>query len=188
MEEEINATIEAEIKKLPNRLDLLFGFEKIKRKRRIELDERLMDNLIEKLLLEEKRLEEINDKIMRNRILEKLCIEEINKEMFNQAKLLEETEEKLFRMEYRITKAIHSDCQEELLLLEKKLDTQRVESKIKIKEYETKIDFIRDESKIEIEDINTEKINKLIKTKTKKKENMKKTRIRITTYKEKLIA
>ena len=110
--------------------------------------------------------------------------------MFNQAKLLEETEEKLFRMEYRITKAIHSDCQEELLLLEKKLDTQKEESKIKIKEYETKIDFIRDESKIEIEDINTEKINKLIKTKTKtkKKENMKKTRIRITTYKEKLIA
>ena len=127
MEEEINAMIEAEMKK-----DLLFGFEKIKRKK-IELDERLMDNLIEKLLLEEKRLEEMNVKIMRNRILEKLCIKEVNKEMLNQAKLLEETEEKLFGMPYRIMKATHWDCQNELILLERKLDTQKLENENKIK-------------------------------------------------------
>ena len=84
MEKEIKAWIEAASKKLSINLDLLFGSNrKIELPNRsylfkkIELEERLMDNLIKKLLEEQKRLEEIEDKIMRNKILEKLCIKEI---------------------------------------------------------------------------------------------------------------
>ena len=70
---------------------------------------------------------------MRNKILEKLCIKEIKSEILNEITLLEETEEKLFGMACRIMKAIDWDCQEELILLEKKLDTQRLESENRIK-------------------------------------------------------
>ena len=42
---------------------------------------------------------------MRNRILEELNIKEVNKEMLNEGRLLEETEQKLFGMTYRIMKA-----------------------------------------------------------------------------------
>ena len=41
-------------------------------------------------------------------------IEKINKEMLNEAKLLEETEEDLFEMTYRIMKAILWSHQKEL--------------------------------------------------------------------------
>ena len=124
MEKKIKAIIEAEFKKLPNRLDLLCRLEKNK-----------------------------------------------------------EEEEKLFGMAYRIMKAVYWNYQEKLILLEEKLDTQKLESKNKIKEYGPRIELIRDESKIEREEINTEKMNKLIKI-TRIKEDMKKTRVRIISYKE----
>ena len=124
MEKKIKAIIEAEFKKLPNRLDLLCRLEKNK-----------------------------------------------------------EEEEKLFGMAYRIMKAVYWNYKEKLILLEEKLDTQKLESKNKIKEYGPRIELIRDESKIEREEINTEKMNKLIKI-TRIKEDMKKTRVRIISYKE----
>ena len=50
---------------------------------------------------------------MRNKTLKKLCIEEVKSEILNEVKLLEETEEKLFGMTYKIMKAIDGDYQEE---------------------------------------------------------------------------
>ena len=132
-----------------------------------------MNNLIKKLLLEEKKLEEIKDKIMRNGILQELNIKEINKEMLNEEEFLEETQEKLFGMAYRIMKANDWGKQKELIILERRLDTQKLERENKIKKYETRIKLIKDESKIEREDMNTRKINKLIKIK-RIKEGMKK--------------
>ena len=70
---------------------------------------------------------------MRDRIVKEFCIEELNKEMLNEAKLLEETEEKLFGIAYRIMNAIHWGYQEELILLEEKLDTQKLECESRIK-------------------------------------------------------
>ena len=79
---------------------------------------------------------------MRNKILEKLCMKEIKSEILNEIKLLEETEEKLFGMAHRIMKATHWDYQEELIILEKKMDTEKLESENKIKEYETRMKLI----------------------------------------------
>ena len=56
--------------------------------------------------------------------------------------MLEETEEKLFGMAHRIMKATHWDYQEELIILEKKMDTEKLESENKIKEYETRMKLI----------------------------------------------
>ena len=78
----------------------MFEFEKMKIERKIELEERLINDLIEKLLEERKRLEEIEDKTMRNKTFGKLYIEKIKLEILNEIKLLEETEEKL--MEWHI--------------------------------------------------------------------------------------
>ena len=74
-----------------------------------------MDNLIEKFLYEEYyRLDKICTKIMKNRILEVYYI----KKMSNEAKFLEETEEKLLGMTYRIMKSSYWSRQKELSLLE----------------------------------------------------------------------
>ena len=78
-----------------------------------------MDNLIDELLEERKKLEEIKDKIMKNRILEELNIKEIKKKMLNEAEIHEEVEQKLFGMTYRIMNAIYWGYQKELILLEK---------------------------------------------------------------------
>ena len=56
--------------------------------------------------------------------------------------------------------AIYWSYQKELILLEKKLNAQRLESKNKIEEYKSRIKSIRDESKIETERIIAEKINR----------------------------
>ena len=74
---------------------------------------------------------------MRNRILEKICREEINKDMLNEANFFEKTKQKLFGMTYRIMKAADWGEQKELIILERRLDTQRLERSYKIKEYET---------------------------------------------------
>ena len=68
--------------------------------------------------------------------------------------------------------AVYLGCQEEILLLKEKLDTQKLESENKIKEYETRIELIKDKSEIEIE-----KIASL-------REDMKKTRVRDMLYRE----
>ena len=104
MTEEIKGVIEAELKKLSNR------FYKKK-----QLDEESIDNLIEKFLDgEDYRLDKICTKIMKNRMLEVHYI----KKMSNESKLLEETEEKLFGMTYRIMKVTHWSCQKKLSLSE----------------------------------------------------------------------
>ena len=59
------------------------------------------------MLLEEERLEVVYDEIIWDRIEKEFCIEELNKKMLNEAKLLKETKEELFRVEHRIMKAIH---------------------------------------------------------------------------------
>ena len=56
--------------------------------------------------------------------------------------------------------AIYWGYQKDLILLEKKLDAQRLESENKIEEYKSSIESIRDESKIESERIISEKINR----------------------------
>ena len=66
--------------------------------------------------------------------------------------LLEETEENLFGMTYRIMKAADWSKQNKLIILERRFDTQRLERENKIKEYETRIKLIKYESKIERED------------------------------------
>ena len=121
LEKEIKTTIETEFKKLS-------ASEKRKIDRKKELEERLVASL-----REGERLEAIFDKIMRDRIVKEFCIEELNKEMLNEAKLLEETEAKLFGIAYRIMNAIHWGYQEELILLEEKLDTQKLECESRIK-------------------------------------------------------
>ena len=72
-----------------------------------------MDNLIEESLEEQKQLEDVKDKIMRNRIVEELNIKEINKEMLNEVEIFE-VEQKLFGMSYRIMNAICWGYQKEL--------------------------------------------------------------------------
>ena len=62
-------------------------------------------------------------------------------------------------------KATDWSKQKELIKLKRRLDTQILERENKIKEYKTGKKLIKDESKIEREDINTRKINKLIKIK-----------------------
>ena len=99
--------------------------------------------------------------------------------------LLEETVEKLFGIAYRIMKSTDWGKQKELITLGRRLDTQRLEREDKIKEYETKIKLIKDESKIERDNMNIKNINRLIKIK-RIKEEMKKTRNRITCYEEDL--
>ena len=56
--------------------------------------------------------------------------------------------------------AIYWGYQKDLILLEKKMDAQRLESENKIEEYKSSIESIRDESKIESERIISEKINR----------------------------
>ena len=56
--------------------------------------------------------------------------------------------------------AIYWGYQKDLILLEKKLDAQTLESENKIEEYKSSIESIRDESKIESERIISEKINR----------------------------
>ena len=104
MTQEIKVVIEAELKKLSNRFN-----------KKMKLDEGLVYNLIEKSLNEEDyRLNKICTKIMKNRMLEVHYI----KKLSNEAKLLEETEEKLFEMSYRIMNAVYWDRQKKLPLLE----------------------------------------------------------------------
>ena len=83
--------------------------------------------------MEEGSLEATYDKTILDKIVNEHWIEKINKEMLNEAKLLKETEKDLFGMAYRIMKAIHWSHQKELILLEKQLDTQKLECKNKIK-------------------------------------------------------
>ena len=80
---------------------LLLRFKR-RRVKEIELEEKLIDSLTEEVSREQNKLEEMKDKIMKNRIFEALNLKEINKEMLNEEELLEETEEKLFGMTYRI--------------------------------------------------------------------------------------
>ena len=56
---------------------------------------------------EHERLEKIDDELMKNTILEMLCIKEINSEIFDETKVLDEIEERLFGMTCKITKTIH---------------------------------------------------------------------------------
>ena len=112
--------IEAEFKKLLNRFN-----------EKIALDEKLMGNIIEKLFEEEDyRLDKICSKIMKNRMLEGYYV----KKMSNEAKFLEETEEKVFRMTNRIMNATCWNHQKKLSLLEEKLKAQKLESENKINE------------------------------------------------------
>ena len=94
--------------------------------RKIELEERLIDNLIEQLDKEDYKIEVTCHNIMKNRMLEGYYIEK----MLSESKLHEEREEKLFGMAYRMMNAIHWVCQEELSLLEQ-LDTQKLKAKTK---------------------------------------------------------
>ena len=89
-------------------------------------------------------------------------IDKLKKEILKEAKLLKETEEKLFGAEYKIIKTIDWDSQEELILLEEKLDIQKSKSENKIKE------LIKGISEIEV--MITEKINEL----NRAEENLKK--------------
>ena len=73
--------------------------------------------------------------------------------MSNEAKLLEETEAKLFGMTYRTMKVTHWSRQKELSLLEEKLETPKLKSENKIKEYEIGIESIKNELEIKLERI-----------------------------------
>ena len=75
----------------------------------------------------------------------------MNKEMLNEAEILKEVGQKVFRMSYKITNAIYLGYQKELILVEKKLDAHRLESENEIHEYKSRIETRRDESKIESE-------------------------------------
>ena len=94
--------------------------------RKIELEERLIDILIEQLDKGDYKIKVACNNIMKNRMLEGHYIEKI----LSEAKLHEEREEKLFGMAYRIMNAIHWVCQEELSLLQQ-LDTQKLKAKTK---------------------------------------------------------
>ena len=81
--------------------------------------------------------------------------------------------------------AIYWGWQKEPTLLENKLDSQRLESEIKIEEFKSRIESIRDESKIERERIIAKKKKK--KNRSNKldriKEDMKEKRAKITLMK-----
>ena len=117
LDDKLKAMMETEFEKMSEKINLFFVSKKRKLVReiekKIELEEGLMDNLIEELLEEQKQLEDIKDKIMRNRIVEELNIKVINKEMLNEVEIFE-VEQKLFGMSYRIMNAICWGYQKEL--------------------------------------------------------------------------
>ena len=144
-----------------SKLYLLLGSEKGKLKAGIIINK-----------MEEEGLEADYDKIIQVKIVKEHLIKDLNKKMLNEARLLEETEEKLFGMTYRITKSADWGKQKELIILKRRLDTQRLESGNKINELIKKI------SKIEV--MITEEINELNRI----EKSLKKTRVRIVFYKK----
>ena len=144
-----------------SKLYLLLGSEKGKLKAGIIINQ-----------MEEEGLEADYDKIIQVKIVKEHLIKDLNKKMLNEARLLEETEEKLFGMTYRITKSANWGKQKELIILKRRLDTQRLESGNKINELIKKI------SKIEV--MITEEIYELNRI----EKGLKKTRVRIVFYKK----
>ena len=91
---------------------------------------------------------------MKHEIIEKLNIKEIMSEIFDESKVLDKIKTKLINLKKKIMKKWFwdkTDKQETLEIYERKIETEKIEKVIIIKEYEIEIESIKDEAKRERE-------------------------------------
>ena len=114
-----------------------------------ESEEELKDELAKQR--KQRKLEEINDKIMKHGIIEKLNIREIEPEILDETKVYGKIKTRLRKLKTIIIKKKtfwkKNDEQERLERLERKIDTEKLESVKKIKAYEIRIGSVKDEAK-----------------------------------------
>ena len=114
-----------------------------------ESEEELKDELAKQR--KQRKLEEINDKIMKHGIIEKLNIREIEPEILDETKVYGKIKTRLRKLKTIIIKKKtfwkKNDEQERLERLERKIDTEKLERVKKIKAYEIRIGSVKDEAK-----------------------------------------
>ena len=120
--------------------------------------EKVIDELIKELLIEQKKLEKINDKVMKHEIIERLNIKELDSRIHDEIKLFEEINTKIKKLNKKIMKNMFWDETDETLEgLGRKKEAEKIESVHKIKAYRIGIKSIQQEAKTEREQLNIEK-------------------------------